>query len=163
MKAKNLLLIAITVLLAIITSSCEKEQPLDSRPPYGFQFHFVDNTGKPLITAENLDLFISNYSIIHNDEIFKVNKETGIGYLPQEDGSYVFYYGLWDLDNLEDSFIIDYNNGTYDIISFIIKNYYQNNPSCSIYFNDKKIDVGRGSFSITIVKPADFFENLKNL
>ena len=66
MKAKKIFFTAILAVFTLFASSCDKDEPINSRVPYGFRFYYVDEEGKPLITEDNFDLFISKFTIIDN-------------------------------------------------------------------------------------------------
>ena len=75
MKAKKIFFTAILAVFTLFASSCDKDEPINSRVPYGFRFYYVDEEGKPLITEDNFDLFISKFTIIDNGQIIKVNNK----------------------------------------------------------------------------------------
>lgn len=163
MKAKKIFFTAILAVFTLFASSCDKDEPINSRVPYGFRFYYVDEEGKPLITEDNFDLFISKFTIIDNGQIIKVNNKTGLGYIAQEDGTFVFYHGLWDSNYVKDSFTIDYGDNKPDVFSFEIKNYYKKDRSWKIYLNGEELDFStKSKFYVTITKPADFLEKMQN-
>ena len=162
MRTKSLFFTAVIAMLAIFTSSCEKDgsTDLNTPAPLTFTILLVDDNGKYLVNADNTEWVKENITITYNNDTYYLNAENQytMPFYTYERIPNALYFGLFFGNNFNGEFTINYNDGTHDRIAFDVKNYISSNRSIKIYLNGDKIK----NKNITIVKPADFLEKMQN-
>ena len=155
MRTKSLFFTAVIAILALFTSSCEKEEPLYDTPgPLTFPITLVDENGEYLINADNEEWAKENITVTYNDDIYYLNTEnkTHIPFITLESNPNILFFGLFFGHDFSDKFTLNYSDGTQDEIFFEVKNYFKNNRSIKIYLNGKESK----DHIISIIKPANF-------
>lgn len=175
MRAKHFFLTAIVAVMAIFASSCNNDEPKQIAPILDFRINIVNEDGKSLVTDDNFNFFNIVYSIYHNGEKHKLNAGHKQGYTRYDEETYRFYFGTWQANNITDSFTINYGDIYEDKITFKVNNLSQESTSYEVYLNDEnitdKIELDKyhemqfigAILNITIVKPNDFLDKLKEL
>ena len=144
MNAKRILYLGMLCLMAIMTScSNDDEEFLDnSKPPVFAEIMLIDDDGNNLLTESTIYEARNKITVIHDESRYIIDIQQGINPTPfvqsrqKADGGYTFYWIICMGDVVDKKYIIDYGNGTQDVLEFTVK--YYNGISCSVKINGEE-------------------------